>query len=56
MSRALAGLPASSRHGPARGTGRATILTSESVAEGHPDKVCDFIADSVRRNVLHPDT
>ena len=47
MSRVLAGLPASSRQGPARRTGRATVLTSESVAEGHPDKVCDFIADSV---------
>ena len=23
------------------------ILTSESVTEGHPDKVCDLIADSV---------
>lgn len=23
------------------------ILTSESVTEGHPDKVCDFIADSI---------
>ena len=23
------------------------IFTSESVTEGHPDKVCDFIADSV---------
>ena len=23
------------------------ILTSESVSEGHPDKVCDYIADSV---------
>lgn len=23
------------------------IFTSESVAEGHPDKVCDFIADSI---------
>ncbi len=22
-------------------------LTSESVSEGHPDKVCDFIADSI---------
>jgi S-adenosylmethionine synthetase len=22
-------------------------FTSESVSEGHPDKVCDFIADSV---------
>jgi len=26
---------------------RPTIFTSESVAEGHPDKVCDFIADSI---------
>jgi S-adenosylmethionine synthetase len=25
----------------------AFVLTSESVTEGHPDKVCDFIADSV---------
>jgi S-adenosylmethionine synthetase len=23
------------------------VLTSESVAEGHPDKVCDYIADSI---------
>ena len=23
------------------------VLTSESVSEGHPDKVCDFIADSI---------
>lgn len=22
-------------------------LTSESVTEGHPDKVCDFVADSI---------
>ncbi|XHR28340.1 MAG: methionine adenosyltransferase [Chthoniobacteraceae bacterium] len=26
---------------------RSFIFTSESVAEGHPDKVCDFIADSI---------
>jgi S-adenosylmethionine synthetase len=25
----------------------AYILTSESVTEGHPDKVCDYIADSI---------
>ncbi len=25
----------------------ATSFTSESVSEGHPDKVCDFIADSI---------
>ena len=24
-----------------------TLLTSESVTEGHPDKVCDLISDSV---------
>ncbi|HJR66345.1 MAG TPA: S-adenosylmethionine synthetase N-terminal domain-containing protein, partial [Gemmatimonadaceae bacterium] len=23
------------------------VFTSESVSEGHPDKVCDFVADSV---------
>ena len=27
--------------------GQPFIFTSESVTEGHPDKVCDFIADSV---------
>jgi S-adenosylmethionine synthetase len=27
--------------------GRHVVLTSESVTEGHPDKVCDYIADSV---------
>ena len=26
---------------------RKTIFTSESVSEGHPDKVCDYIADSI---------
>ena len=25
----------------------ATLFTSESVTEGHPDKVCDYIADSI---------
>ncbi len=28
-------------------TGETYIFTSESVSEGHPDKVCDYIADSV---------
>jgi S-adenosylmethionine synthetase len=28
-------------------SGRPFVFTSESVTEGHPDKVCDFIADSV---------
>jgi S-adenosylmethionine synthetase len=35
------------REAAAAGPRRAFVLTSESVAEGHPDKVCDFIADSV---------
>jgi len=26
---------------------RSFIFSSESVAEGHPDKICDFIADSI---------
>lgn len=26
---------------------RGYIFTSESVAEGHPDKVCDLVADSI---------
>jgi S-adenosylmethionine synthetase len=33
----------------------AEILTSESVTEGHPDKVCDQIADSVLDAVLAQD-
>lgn len=31
----------------AREASRPFVFTSESVAEGHPDKVCDWIADSV---------
>jgi S-adenosylmethionine synthetase len=31
------------------------IFTSESVSEGHPDKVCDFIADSVLDAYLEQD-
>jgi len=30
-----------------RRAARGVVLTSESVAEGHPDKVCDYIADSI---------
>ena len=26
---------------------RPVTITSESVSEGHPDKVCDYIADSI---------
>ena len=31
----------------ARPTATSFVFTSESVSEGHPDKVCDYIADSV---------
>ena len=31
-------------------------LTSESVSEGHPDKVCDYIADSMLDAYLARDT
>jgi S-adenosylmethionine synthetase len=48
MSRALAANDLEHAPGPpARGARSAATLTSESVTEGHPDKVCDFIADSV---------
>ena len=30
-----------------RAPGALHVFTSESVSEGHPDKVCDFIADSI---------
>ncbi|HLZ94125.1 MAG TPA: S-adenosylmethionine synthetase N-terminal domain-containing protein, partial [Candidatus Dormibacteraeota bacterium] len=28
-------------------TSRSYLLTSESVTEGHPDKVCDQVSDAV---------
>ncbi len=31
------------------------LLTSESVTEGHPDKVCDQISDAVLDDILHND-
>jgi S-adenosylmethionine synthetase len=39
-----AGSPMSAKSKP---TGTAYVFTSESVSEGHPDKVCDYIADSI---------
>ena len=33
-----------------------TFFTSESVTEGHPDKICDQISDAVLDNVLRHDT
>jgi S-adenosylmethionine synthetase len=50
MSRATAVDPTSAPRGNAAADPRRTsvaTLTSESVAEGHPDKVCDYIADSI---------
>src|ERR1043166_3176502 len=32
------------------------IFTSESVSEGHPDKVCDFISDSILDACLEQDS
>jgi S-adenosylmethionine synthetase len=37
-------LPHSTKTKP---TGTSYVFTSESVSEGHPDKVCDYIADSI---------
>lgn len=31
------------------------FLTSESVTEGHPDKICDFVADSILDALLNED-
>ena len=31
------------------------LLTSESVTEGHPDKICDFVADSILDALLKED-
>ena len=31
------------------------IFTSESVTEGHPDKVCDHISDAIRDEFLRQD-
>src|SRR6266540_3744001 len=32
-----------------------TLFTSESVTEGHPDKLCDAVADAVLDNVIAAD-
>ena len=31
------------------------VFTSESVSEGHPDKVCDAISDAILDNLLEQD-
>ena len=35
---------------------RRYLFTSESVAEGHPDKLCDQISDAVLDEVLKQDS
>jgi S-adenosylmethionine synthetase len=42
-------------HGNSFMTAEKTYFTSESVTEGHPDKVCDQISDAVLDAVLHND-
>ncbi|HJL75076.1 MAG TPA: S-adenosylmethionine synthetase N-terminal domain-containing protein, partial [Candidatus Marinimicrobia bacterium] len=32
------------------------LFTSESVTEGHPDKVCDAISDAILDNLLEQDS
>ncbi|MBT4784239.1 MAG: methionine adenosyltransferase, partial [Candidatus Marinimicrobia bacterium] len=32
------------------------VFTSESVSEGHPDKVCDAISDAILDNLLEQDS
>jgi len=47
MSGPVAAHDPAARATDARRAARGVVLTSESVAEGHPDKVCDYIADSI---------
>ncbi len=32
------------------------LFTSESVTEGHPDKLCDYISDSILDSYLEKDS
>jgi len=34
---------------------RRTIISSESVTEGHPDKMCDLISDSILDEAIRQD-
>jgi len=40
---------------PTKGTGQAMLFTSESVTEGHPDKMADQISDAVLDAILEQD-
>lgn len=42
-------------HGNSFMTAEKTYFTSESVTEGHPDKVCDQISDAILDAVLRND-
>ena len=55
MSKAAAFPEAERRGAGAHPALRQVVLTSESVTEGHPDKVCDFIADSILDAYLEQD-
>jgi len=55
MSKAAAFPEEEKRGAGAPRTLRQAVLTSESVTEGHPDKVCDFIADSILDAYLEQD-
>jgi len=43
------------RNTPMSKSNSSYVFTSESVTEGHPDKVCDFIADSILDACLEQD-
>jgi len=34
---------------------KITYVTSESVTEGHPDKICDQISDAILDNLIAQD-
>ena len=36
-------------------TGQSYLFTSESVTEGHPDKVCDQISDAILDDLIRQD-
>ncbi len=40
---------------PGKDTSMRTLFTSESVTEGHPDKICDQISDAILDEVLRQD-
>lgn len=48
-------IPRASQVHSAQRTGRESLFTSESVTEGHPDKICDRISDSILDALLRSD-